>query len=405
MNATLRVAVLKFGGTSIDSPERRAIASQRIVEARDDGYAVAVIVSAMGRDPQPYATDSLLALIGGDSGSANADMLLACGEQIAAAVFAEELTRRGVPARALSGAQAGILTDETPGDAAILDVDPARVQALLESGIVAVIAGFQGAASDGTPTTLGRGGSDLSAIAIGDALLARRVDIYTDVSGVMSADPQRVEGARPIAEASFEEIAELAEHGARVMHRKAAALAHERSVRYSIKGLSGNSGTSIGAEYEPLRPVTAVTASGRLTWVRAIRGDIENATHRMQTELEMFKRLAQAGISIDQVTINQAGVAFAVLGDRGSEVRRLLGDLNLATRVREGCSKLSIVGAGMRGMPGVVYQIVEALSRANVEIIHATDSNITVSVLVPEPDVTRAESAVHAHFHLEEENA
>ena len=143
-----------------------------------------------------------------------------------------------------------------------------------------------------------------------------------------------------------------------------------------------------------------MTASGRVTWIRVIRGDIENPQHRMQTELEMFKRVADAGISIDQVTINQAGVAFVVDGDRGNDVRTLLGDLNLAVRVREGCSKISVVGTAMRYLPGVVFQCVQALSRADVEIIHCTDSNITISILVPEADVTRAEAAVHDQFDL-----
>ena len=149
------------------------------------------------------------------------------------------------------------------------------------------------------------------------------------------------------------------------------------------------------------RPVTGVTASGRLTWVRVIRGDIESPARRMETELEMFRRVAAAGISIDQVTINQAGVAFVVEGDRGNEIRGLLGDLNIAVRVREDCSKLSVVGTGMRDAPGVVHQVVEALSRVNVEIIHATDSNVTISILVPAGDAARAEAAVHEQFHLD----
>jgi aspartate kinase len=124
----------------------------------------------------------------------------------------------------------------------------------------------------------------------------------------------------------------------------------------------------------------------------------------MQVELEMFRRIADAEISIDQVTINQAGVCFVVEGDRGNDVRRLLGDLNLAVRVREGCSKLSIVGSGMRYAPGVVSRIVAALAQVNVEIIHATDSNITVSVLIPQDDALRAEQAVHDAFHLTDED-
>jgi aspartate kinase len=405
MNATTRVAVLKFGGTSVATREAREVAFKRINDARESGCATVAVVSAMGRAPSPYSTDSLLELLPAQGSAANRDMLLACGELIAAAVFAEELRAHGVDARALSGAQAGIITNDAHGDARILRVEPQAIETALEAGAVPVVAGFQGIAEDGSITTLGRGGTDLSAIAIGHALGAERVDIYTDVSGAMTADPRRVPTARVIDRASLEEMTELAEHGAKVMHHKAAGYAQRAGMRYSIKGLQSDLGTVVDDQYESHRPVTGVTASGRVTWIRVIRGDIENPTHRMETELEMFRRIADAGISIDQVTINQAGVAFVVGGDRGGDVRALLGDLNLAVRVREGCAKISVVGNAMRYTPGVVFQVVAALSRANVEIIHATDSNITISILVPEGDVARAEAAVHDQFHLEKEEA
>lgn len=403
MNATERVAVLKFGGTSVATPEARRVAFERIADARAAGCATVAVVSAMGRAPAPYATDTLLSLIGTQGNAANRDMLLACGELISAAVFAEELRASGVDARALTGAQAGIVTTDAHGDATIVRVEPHAIEAILAAGGVPVIAGFQGVSEDGAITTLGRGGTDLSAIAIGHALGAERVDIYTDVSGAMTADPRRVPTAHVIERASLEEMTELAEHGAKVMHHKAAGYAQRTGMRYAIKGLHSDVGTLVDSAYESDRPVTGVTASGRVTWVRVIRGDIENQTHRMQTELEMFRRVADAGISIDQVTINQAGVAFVVEGDRGNDVRSLLGDLNLAVRVREGCAKISVVGNAMRYTPGVVLAVVSALSNANVEIIHATDSNITISILVPEADVARAEAAVHDQFHLEKE--
>ncbi len=399
-SAVARVAVLKFGGTSVATRELREVAFARILDAREAGYAPVAVVSAMGRSPSPYATDTLLSLIGGNTGSVNSDLLLACGELIAAAIFAEELRAMNVEAQAMTGAQAGIITDGAHSDAKILRVEPREVSVLLERGVVPVVAGFQGTTDDGTVTTLGRGGTDLTAIAIGHALGADRVDIYTDVSGAMTADPRRVPTAHVIERASLEEMTELAQHGAKVMHHKAAGFAEHTGTRYSIRGLQTDKGTIVDAGYDVQRPVTGVTASGRVTWIRVIRGDIENPEHRMQTELEMFRRIADAEISIDQVTINQAGVAFVVDGDRGSEVRALLGDLNLAVRVREGCAKISVVGTGMRYAPGVVHQCVLALSRADVEIIHCTDSNITISILVPEADVTRAEAAVHDQFHL-----
>jgi aspartate kinase len=399
----VNAAVMKFGGTSVGSAQQRAVAYDRIVAAKEAGFDPVAVVSAMGRMPEPYATDTLLGLIDDGRASANTDLLLASGELICAAVFAHELAARGIAARAISGAQAGIVTDARHGNANIVRVEPTKVRELLEAGVVPVVAGFQGATEDGSITTLGRGGTDLSAIALGHALGAQRVDIYTDVSGVMTADPRRVASARVIEHASLEEMTELAQHGAKVMHHKAADYAERTGTRYAIKGLSDDRGTIVEARYDEHRPVTGVTASGRVTWIRVIRGDIENATQRMQTELEMFRRVAEAGISIDQVTINQAGVAFVVDGDRASQVRALLADLNLAVRVREGCAKISVVGNGMRVAPGVVHQVVLALSAANVEIIHCTDSNITISILVPEADVTRAELAVHDQFHLEGE--
>jgi len=395
----VNTVILKFGGTSVADAQSRSIAIDRVLRERAGGAQPVVVVSAMGRAPAPYATDTLLDLTV-QRGTPNADLLASCGETIAAAVFAGELEQRGVAAQALNGAQAGIITGDQFGDARIRRVDPARILGVLERGAVPVVAGFQGTTEDGLSTTLGRGGTDLTAIALGYALEAERVDIYTDVSGVMTGDPRRIEGAHPIESATFEEMAELAEHGAKVMHHKAADLAHRTATRYAIKGLHGGEGTVVDDSVERDQPVTGVTASGRVTWIRAIRGDIEDQRRRMQVELQMFARLADAGISIDQVTINQAGVMFVVQGDRGSEIRSLLGDLNLAVRVREGCSKLSVVGAGMRGTPGVVHRIVTALSNANVEIIHTTDSNITVSVLVPSADAQRAEQAVHDEFHL-----
>lgn len=394
--------VLKFGGTSVATPELREIAIARIREERDRGCAPAVVVSAMGRAPEPYATDTLLSLVGGRAGTRNSDVLLACAELISAAIFADTLEQQGLSAFALSGAQAGVITSGKHGDAKILRVEPGRVREILEADAVPVVAGFQGTNEAGDITTLGRGGSDLTAIALGHALDAERVDIYTDVSGAMTGDPRRIAGAHTIERATLEEMTELAEHGAKVMHHKAADFAQRTNTPYAIKGLRTGAGTLVDDNFQQEKPVTGVTASGRVTWIRVIRGDIEDQKRRMAVELQMFQRIADAGISIDQVTINQAGVMFVVEGDRGAEIRQLLGDLNLAVRVREGCSKLSVVGAAMRYTPGVIQGIVGALSAANVEIIHCTDSNITVSILVASSDAHRAEQAVHDRFHLED---
>ncbi len=239
------------------------------------------------------------------------------------------------------------MTDERFGDATILRVEPRAIAELLDRNVVPVVAGFQGASEGGALTTLGRGGTDLSAIAIGSALGAERVDIYTDVSGAMTADPRRIAGARTIERASLEEMTELAEHGAKVMHHKAAEYARRTGTPYAIKGLHTDAGTA-GRRKRRSPPPGDRRDVDRANDL----GARDSRRHRIAAPpdgnraRDVPARLADAEISIDQVTINQAGVAFVVEGDRGNDLRRLLGDLNLAVRVREGCSKLSVVGSG-----------------------------------------------------------
>lgn len=400
MISSYKSAVLKFGGTSLSSREEREIAAARVIDARRDGFRPVVVCSALGRKPDPYATDTLDDLFS-PKDARNRDALLACGEIIAAVVFSEVLLASDVPAIALSGAQAGIVTDDNFGDARILRVDPRSVHDLLERDVVPVVAGFQGATPTGEVTTLGRGGSDLSAVALAHALHVDTVDIFTDVSGVFSADPKRVPAAHPLDRAHPLELSELAQNGAQIMHVKAAEYARVTATTYAIKGLRSGVGTLIDDCIDHDRPVTGVTATSGLTFLRIIRGDIEDPKARMQVELAMFERLAQNQISIDLININAAGVFFVVDSSRTDAIRRLLADLNLAVRVRSHCAKLSIVGAGMRGAPGVIYAVVRALSEANVEIIHSTDSYITISMLVPENEVSHAEQAIHAYFRLD----
>ncbi len=230
------IVVLKFGGTSVATADLRRMAIERLREERERGNATVAVVSAQGRSPNPYATDSLLALVETAARSRNVDLLIACGETIAAAVFAEQLRACGMPAEALTGAQAGVITDRKHGNAGILRVQPAAVLRCLDAGAIPVVAGFQGVTEDGEITTLGRGGTDLTAIALAHALDAQRVDIYTDVSGAMTGDPRRIAGAHTIERATLEEMTELAHHGAKVMHDKAAELAHRTKTPYAIKG-------------------------------------------------------------------------------------------------------------------------------------------------------------------------
>ncbi len=398
----MKTIVQKFGGSSLATPELREIAASRVLEARARGASPVIVCSALGRAPEPYATDSLLGLLGPSRGGPNRDLLISCGEAIACAIFAELLTSWGADAQAMTGGQAGIVTDATFGDAKILRVEPAHVLAALERGIIPVITGFQGVTIGGAVTTLGRGGSDLSAIALGDALASEAVEIFTDVSGVMTGDPRRIAGAHTIDRVNYDEMVELAADGAKVMHAKAAELGRVTQTPYVVKGLRSGFGSTIDEGHTPdaMKPITGITSLHDVAFIRVIQGEIDDLDARGKLELELFRRLAERDVSVDMINVNNAGIFFLVDNEKLARVREELSGLNVAIRVRAHCGKLSIVGAGMRGTPGVMYRVVAALQEGGIEIIHSTDSNITISVLVPEEDVARGEQAIHDYFQL-----
>lgn len=396
--AAATIVVQKFGGSSLATPELRALAVQRVSEALGSGKRAVVIASALGRPPAPYATDSLLSLVApGDEGP-NRDLVLACGELIAAGVFAELLASLGIPARALSGGQAGIVTDATHGDAQIEHVDPSPVRELLESGITPVIAGFQGAARDGSVTTIGRGGSDLTAVAMARALGGAQLEIFTDVDGVMTADPRRVADAHTVDSLTLEEVSELAILGAKVMHDKAAELARDARIPFAVRSLRSGAGSAISeVAVDRSHPVTGLATLSGYAFFHVVP---EAAGMNGGWEQDVFRSMYEAAINLDCINVNAAGVFFIVRESDQERAREVLGRLPLAARSRRDCAKVSIVGAGMRGTPGVMYRVVEALGRAGIPIIHSTDSNITISLLVPGTSAAAAEAALHDYFGL-----
>lgn len=237
--------VQKFGGSSLETPSLRNIAVDRVLEAIQGGHAPVVVVSAFGRSPQPYATDTLAALMPAHIENANRDLVLSCGELISAGVFANLLVSRGFRAAALTGADAGIITNAKPGDADILAVDPTNVAALISDGVVPVVAGFQGATASGIPTTIGRGGSDLTAVALACALGGAQLKIYKDVDGICTGDPHRLPGVRTIEHLSLDDLCDIARTGAQIIHEKAAQLARTSGTSLQILGLHSGIGTRI----------------------------------------------------------------------------------------------------------------------------------------------------------------
>ncbi|MDQ6824220.1 MAG: aspartate kinase, partial [Candidatus Eremiobacteraeota bacterium] len=335
------IVVQKFGGSSLGSAAQRELAAVRVREALDCGNLPVVVVSAMGRLPQPYATDSLLRLIPEASAGPNRDLLLSCGEVIGASVFAQLLDSSGVPARALTGAQAGIITEERHGDACIIDVQPQVISAFLDQNVVPVVAGFQGVTPNGVVTTLGRGGSDLTAVALAAALGNVKLEIFTDVDGVMTADPRRVPDARTIPALDFEELTELAAHGAKVIHERAAELARRSKASFAVRGLRSGLGTLIGERPLPDagHPVTGVATLLDYSFMHL---SPEGAGMDGGWEQEVFRLLAGDGISLDCININAAGVFFIVKDAEAEAARRRLEPLAVALRLRPQCAKISI---------------------------------------------------------------
>ncbi len=394
------------------TPAQRETAAGRVLEARALGYMPVVVVSAMGRMGEPYATDTLLSLLRGircEPDRRDRDLLMSCGEIISAVVMAHTLRAAGCEVAALTGAQAGIITDEDYGNTSILEVRPARVLRHVREGKVVVIAGFQGVTRSGEITTLGRGGSDTTAAALGVALGAELVEIYTDVDGVMTADPRIVPDARSLRVITYREVAEMAHLGAKVVHPRAVEIAMEGRVPLKIKStFSDMPGTLITDDARAGEPVAiradrVATGVAHIPNVAQIRVDSSVDVNESGIAVRIFRTLADAGISVDLINVFPELVCFTVSEDavdRALEALRALELDGVTIGAMRGCAKVSVVGAGMRGVPGVMARIVEALAHANVKIYQTADSHASISCLVKREDMQKAMRELHAKFGL-----
>ncbi|MEM0155341.1 MAG: aspartate kinase [Thermoplasmataceae archaeon] len=237
MTRTERISILKFGGTPLSTEEGRSFAASHVMDSVKVGYRTVVVVSAMGRSGDPYSTDTLMSLIGTECSlqPRDLDLLVSCGETISSVIFSAKLNRLGIKAAPLTGGMAGIITDSNFGDASIVKIRKARLLEFIRNGIVPVVSGFQGTTLKGEITTLGRGGSDTTAIAIGSELKADRVCIYKDVDGVMTCDPKVSKDARLLVRISAQRLLEMVDSGSRIIHRKALELAIANKVVFIVR--------------------------------------------------------------------------------------------------------------------------------------------------------------------------
>lgn len=404
----MRIIVQKFGGTSVATPEGRDNVVKKVQGALKQDLKVVVVVSAMGRAGAPYATDTLISLAKEAHPRIEPrelDLLMACGENISTVVMVQALRAHGIDASAFTGGQAGIITDHHYNNARIIEIKSENIRRCLEQGRIAVVAGFQGMTDDGEITTLGRGGSDTTGAALGIALKAEVVEIYTDVDGIMTADPHLVPQAKPLSKITYSEVCEMAHLGAKVIHPRAVEIAMEGRVPLRIRStFSDNEGTLIsdGASLGNIEITADKTVTGltHIAGMALVKLKSAENLHNAGLILTIFQSMAQAAISVDMIQVSPFEVGFIIKEDLMERAAEILKKLPLEIDIEKGYAKVAIVGAGMRGVPGVMSRMVRGLYNSGIAIFHSTDSHSNIACLVKQAEMTKALLALHAEFEL-----
>lgn len=406
----MKIIVQKFGGTSVADKDARVAVKNKIQQAVRNGYSPVVVVSAMGRNGAPYATDTLISVLKEANLSVNVrelDFMMSCGEIISACVLAATLQKFGINAMALTGGQAGIITDSQFGAARIKDIKISGLMRLLEAGIIPVVCGFQGMTENNYKfTTLGRGGSDTSAAALGAALKAECVEIYTDVEGIMTADPRIVKEANILEKISYGEVCQMAHNGAKIIHPRAVEIAMSGNIPLYVKStFSDAPGTLITNERSGSNCGTDVAINDNLASGVANLGDLTQFRIQLNPEnfeagRDLFEDLADAGISVGCLNLSEKEAMFAVFSQDIERTRSVLDESGFTYEVNTGCAKVSVVGSAMRGVPGVMATFVSALASKNIAILQTVDSDTTISAIIKEERLIDAVTALHKAFKL-----
>lgn len=403
----MRIVVQKYGGSSVATPERIKAVARRVVETRRAGNAVVVVVSAMGD-----TTDQLIALarqISASPPKREMDMLLATGEQVSIALLAMAIHDLGEPVISLTGPQGGIITDSAHTKARILEVEPARVRAELNQGRIVIVAGFQGLSRDSADiTTLGRGGSDTTAVALAAALRADVCEIYTDVPGVFTADPRVVPNARKLADISYGEMLEMASLGAVVLQPRSVEYAAQHGVTIHVRSsFSNEEGTYVREEKLVERDMVVVGVAHDTNVAKVVLVDVPD---RPGVAHRLFSALAAENINVDMIVQSTkqektTDLLFTVTRDDlprtleiAESIAKELGAKGVLHATDLG--KVSIVGAGMVSNPGVAARMFGALAANNINIQVISTSEIKVSCLIDLEQVPTAVRAIHDAFGL-----
>ena len=389
----LGTLVMKFGGTSVADPGKIKDVARRLVEARAAGNRVVAVLSAMGD-----STDSLVRLaydVSPRPKPRELDMLISVGERISCALAAMAIHDLGAEAISLTGSQAGIVTDTVHGRAKIVDVRARRIHEALDQDRIVLVAGFQGVSTDFDITTLGRGGSDTTAVALAAALGAEACEIYTDVEGVFTADPRLVPEARKLHAVSYEEMLEMAASGARVLQVRSVEVARNHHVKLHVRStFSAADGTWIREEDE--RMLEKALISG-VTHTR------EEMLYRVEgtDPARLFAVLADAGVNVDTIVRTGSEILFSAPAEDREAAREALDGLGVDWNARDDLGKVSVVGAGMKSHPGVAAKAFETLAAAGIELEVVITSPIKIACHVRGEDVERAVVELHRAFELD----
>ncbi|UOY90234.1 aspartate kinase [Bacillus glycinifermentans] len=402
--------VQKFGGTSVGSVEKILNVSSRVIEEKKRGHDVVVVVSAMGK-----STDSLVALakeITEQPSRREMDMLLTTGEQVTISLLTMALQEKGYKAVSYTGWQAGIQTENIHGNARIIDIGKAKLKGRLKEGKIVVVAGFQGVTEGGEITTLGRGGSDTTAVALAAALKADKCDIYTDVPGVFTTDPRYVKTARKLDGISYDEMLELANLGAGVLHPRAVEFAKNYQVPLEVRSSTEKeAGTLIEEEssMEENLVVRGIAFEDQIT-----RVTVCGLSSGLTTLSTIFTTLAKQNINVDIIiqsvtSTSQTSISFSVKTEDLSRTVQVLEEYKDALQyerieTENRLAKVSIVGSGMISNPGVAAEMFAVLAEKNIQVKMVSTSEIKVSTVINEGDMVKAVESLHDAFELSKIN-
>lgn len=401
----MSIVVMKFGGSSVADAEKINAAARRAIQTRKAGHQVVMVVSAMGD-----STDELVGLarqITADPPKREMDQLLATGEQVTISLMAMALEALGQPAISYTAGQIGIITDDVHTKARIKTINVRRIHEQLDAGRIVIVAGFQGVTADGAVTTLGRGGSNVTLVAIAAGLKADVCENFTDVDGIFTADPRAVPNARKIEKISYDEMLELASLGANVLHNRAVEFAKKYDVPIHVRSsLHNKKGTMIVAETQDMERIAVSGAALKDKMARVTLRDVKD---QPGVAARVFHTIADANIVVDDIiqTIADDGTAtisFTVdlgdLADARKVIDRLCQSLKCTAKFDDHLAKISVVGVGMRVHTGVAQRMFSALAKAGINIQNITTSEIRISCLIDRQQGKEALRLVHDAFEL-----